>query len=130
MHKLRLQKRAVSEAQALEAETRLLAPISGTVSKTYGKPSELVAMGVPVVSILEDDDLWVSLNVGENQYASVYKNKTLEGFIPALNQSVMFKVKILMPKANLPPLKLHVRPVVMTFVVLNYIWCLSVLSKT
>lgn len=87
-------------------------------------------MGVPVVSILEDDDLWVSLNVGENQYASVYKNKTLEGFIPALNQSVMFKVKILMPKANLPPLKPHVRPVVMTFVVLNYIWCLSVLSKT
>ncbi|HAV5575664.1 HlyD family secretion protein [Acinetobacter baumannii] len=86
-------KAAVSEAQALEAETRLLAPISGTVSKTYGKPSELVAMGVPVVSILEDDDLWVSLNVGENQYASVYKNKTLEGFIPALNQSVMFKVK-------------------------------------
>ena len=69
-------KAAVSEAQALEAET-----------------SELVAMGVPVVSILEDDDLWVSLNVGENQYASVYKNKTLEGFIPALNQTVMFKVK-------------------------------------
>ncbi|MCP5793066.1 hypothetical protein NL312_29530, partial [Klebsiella pneumoniae] len=53
-------KAAVSEAKALEEETRLLSPISGTVSKTYGKPSELVAMGVPVVSILEDDDLWVS----------------------------------------------------------------------
>ena len=88
-------KAAVSEAKALEAETRLLSPISGTVSKTYGKPSELVAMGVPVVSILEDDDLWVSLNVGENQYASVYKNKTLEGFIPALNQNVNFKIKII-----------------------------------
>lgn len=86
-------KAAVAEAKALEAETRLLSPISGTVSKTYGKPSELVAMGVPVVSILEDDDLWVSLNVGENQYASVYKNKTLEGFIPALNQNVNFKIK-------------------------------------
>ncbi|AZC00188.1 HlyD family efflux transporter periplasmic adaptor subunit [Acinetobacter pittii] len=86
-------KAAVAEAKALEEETRLLSPISGTVSKTYGKPSELVAMGVPVVSILEDDDLWVSLNVGENQYASVYKNKTLEGFIPALNQNVNFKIK-------------------------------------
>lgn len=86
-------KAAVGEAKALEEETRLLSPISGTVSKTYGKPSELVAMGVPVVSILEDDDLWVSLNVGENQYASVYKNKTLEGFIPALNQNVTFKIK-------------------------------------
>ncbi len=86
-------KAAVAEAKALEEETRLLSPISGTVSKTYGKPSELVAMGVPVVSILEDDDLWVSLNVGENQYASVYKNKILEGFIPALNQNVNFKIK-------------------------------------
>lgn len=86
-------KAAVGEAKALEAETRLFSPISGTISKTYGKPSELVAMGVPVVSILEDDDLWVSLNVGENQYASVYKNKTLEGFIPALNQNVTFKIK-------------------------------------
>lgn len=86
-------KAAVAEAKALEEETRLLSPISGTVSKTYGKPSELVAMGVPVVSILEDDDLWVSLNVGENQYASVYKSKTLEGFIPALNQNVNFKIK-------------------------------------
>ena len=32
-------------------------------------------MGVPVVSILEDDDLWVSLNVGENQYALFIKTK-------------------------------------------------------
>jgi HlyD family secretion protein len=87
-------------------------------------------MGVPVVSILEDDDLWVSLNVGENQYASVYKNKTLEGFIPALNQTVMFKVKNIDAEGEFATIKPHVRLVVMTFVVLNYIWCLSVLSKT
>src|SRR5690606_23997446 len=58
-------KAAVAEANALEAETKLLSPIDGTVSKTYGKASELVAMGVPVVSIIEDDDLWVSINVRE-----------------------------------------------------------------
>ncbi len=50
MHKLRLRKAAVSEAQALEAETRLLAPISGTVSKTYGKPSELLLLWVYLLS--------------------------------------------------------------------------------
>ena len=86
-------KAAVSEANALEAETQLLSPINGTISKTYGKASELVAMGVPVVSIIQDDDLWVSVNVREDLYAQVYKSKTIEGFIPALNQTATFKIK-------------------------------------
>jgi HlyD family secretion protein len=86
-------KAAVAEANALEAETKLLAPIRGTVSKTYGKASELVAMGVPVVSIIEDDDVWVSLNVREDQYQSVYTAKTMSGYIPALGQTAAFKIQ-------------------------------------
>ena len=84
---------AVAEANALEAETKLVAPITGTVSKTYGKVSELVALGVPVVSIIQDDDLKISFNVREDQYAQVYQAKTLQGFIPALNQTATFKIK-------------------------------------
>ncbi|MCU4390469.1 efflux RND transporter periplasmic adaptor subunit [Acinetobacter courvalinii] len=84
---------AVKEANALTAETKLYSPTDGTVSKTYGKPTELVATGVPVVSIIEDHDLWVSLNVREDMYSAVYQMKTIEGFIPALNQKVTFKVK-------------------------------------
>ena len=86
-------KAAVAEANALEAETKLLSPINGTVSKTYGKPSELVAMGVPVISIIQDDDLWISLNVREDQYQSVYKAKSMSGYIPALDQKAEFKIK-------------------------------------
>ncbi len=84
---------ALKEANALTAETELYSPIEGTVSKTYGKATELVAMGVPVVSILEDHDLWVSLNIREDLYGSVYKTKTIQGFIPALNRQTTFKVK-------------------------------------
>ena len=84
---------AVAEANALAAETKLRSPIDGTVSKTYGKVSELVAMGVPVVSIIQDDDLWVSVNVREDLYAQIYKAKTIDGFIPALNQTATFKIK-------------------------------------
>ncbi|WP_277560398.1 HlyD family secretion protein [Acinetobacter beijerinckii] len=84
---------AVKEADALTAETKLYSPTDGTVSKTYGKPTELVATGVPVASIIEDRDLWVSLNIREDLYDSVYKTKTLEGFIPALNQKAQFKIK-------------------------------------
>lgn len=84
---------AVKEANALTEETKLYSPTDGTVSKTYGKPTELVAIGVPVVSIIEDHDLWVSLNVREDMYSSVYKTKTLEGYIPALDRKTTFKVK-------------------------------------
>ena len=84
---------AVAEANALAAETKLRSPIDGTVSKTYGKVSELVAMGVPVVSIIQDDDLWVSVNVREDLYAQIYKAKSMDGFIPALNQTATFKIK-------------------------------------
>ena len=83
---------ALDEANALEAETQLVAPSAGTISKTYGKVSELVAMGVPVVSLIQDDSLWISLNVREDQYAQVYKAKSLEGFIPALNRSAQFTI--------------------------------------
>lgn len=86
-------KAAVAEANALEAETKLLSPINGTVSKTYGKASELVAIGVPIVSLIQDDELWVSLDVREDLYAQVYKSKTIKGFIPALNQTATFKIK-------------------------------------
>ncbi|KAB0653086.1 HlyD family efflux transporter periplasmic adaptor subunit [Acinetobacter bohemicus] len=84
---------AVAEANALAAETKLRSPIDGTVSKTYGKVSELVAMGVPVVSIIQDDNLWVSVNVREDLYAQIYKAKSMDGFIPALNQTATFKIK-------------------------------------
>lgn len=84
---------AVDEANALSAETQLLSPLNGTVSKIYGKPTELVATGVPVVSIIQDDDISVSLNIREDQYAQVYQAKTLEGFVPALNRSAVFKIE-------------------------------------
>ena len=84
---------ALSEAQSLETETKLYAPVNGTISKIYPKPSELVAAAVPVVSILEDHDLWISLNVREDQYRSVYQQKKLEGYIPALDKKVDFKIK-------------------------------------
>lgn len=83
---------AVNEANALEAETILRAPVDGQISKTYGKVSEFVGIGVPVLSIIENQHAWVSLNVREDQYAQVYQAKNLDGFVPALNRNIQFKI--------------------------------------
>ena len=83
---------ALDEANALEAETQLVAPVNGTVSKTYGKVSELVATAVPVVSLIEDQ-MWVSLNIREDQYAPFQKMSSIEGYIPALDKTATFQIR-------------------------------------
>ena len=57
-----------------------------------GNLSELVATAVPVVSLISAER-WVSVNIREDQYASLGEQKQLEGFIPALNKNAIFKVK-------------------------------------
>ncbi len=89
---VKIAKAAVAEANALEAETQLNAPVDGVVSKTYGKVSELIAMGVPVVSIIQND-VWISLTVREDQYADLYQLKQLQGYVPAIDQYMLFNIK-------------------------------------
>ncbi|WP_216938168.1 HlyD family secretion protein [Acinetobacter sp. BY484] len=83
---------ALEEANSLVAETKLLAPIDGTVSQTYGEVSELVATAVPVVSLIKDD-MRVSLNIREDQYAPFQHMATIEGYIPALDKKAEFRIQ-------------------------------------
>lgn len=95
----------VNEANALEAETFLNSPIDGIVSKTYGNVSELVGIGVPIVSIIDQKKTWVSLNVREDQYPSVSQLKVLDGFVPALNKTVQFKLESINPQGDFATIK-------------------------
>ncbi|OAU94650.1 HlyD family secretion protein [Moraxella catarrhalis] len=82
---------AVAEANALEAETMLYAPIDGTVSKIYAQTTELIMPAVPVMSLL-DNHPTISINIQEDQYSHVRALPKLTGFIPALNKSADFKI--------------------------------------
>ena len=94
----------LNEANALEAETELLAPVNGTVSKTYGKISELVATAVPVVSLIEGK-MWVSLNIREDQYAPFQKLESIQGYIPALDQTASFQIKSISAEGEFATIK-------------------------
>ena len=82
---------AVAEVAALDAETNLIAPIDGVINKIYAKPSELVAMAVPVISMIKPSDT-VKLRVREDYLPYVQQASSLTGFIPALNRSVEFHI--------------------------------------
>ncbi|WP_180085694.1 HlyD family secretion protein [Acinetobacter sp. YH12103] len=94
----------LNEANALEVETELLAPVNGTVSKTYGKISELVATAVPVVSLIEEK-MWVSLNIREDQYAPFQKLESIQGYIPALDQTASFQIKSISAEGEFATIK-------------------------
>lgn len=96
---------AVNEVKSLESETQLLSPIHGTIANIYGNPSELVATGVPVIDIVDTAHLWVSLNIREDQYSNIYKKNSIEGFVPALNQNMTFKIENIDPQGNFATIK-------------------------
>lgn len=96
---------ALAEVNALEAETLLHSPIQGIISKTFANPSELVAPSVPIISIINQQKLWVSLNIREDHYQYVYKKKELEGFIPALNKTAKFKIQEISPQGDFATIK-------------------------
>lgn len=89
---VKIAKAAVAEAAALDAETLLVAPKDGMVSKIYAKPSELVMPAIPMMSLL-DSHQFVSLTISEEQYAHLYQQSVLTGFIPALNQTANFSLE-------------------------------------
>lgn len=95
---------AVNEANALEAETILMAPIDGIVSKTYGNLTELVATAVPVVSLISTER-WITLNIREDQYSLLPEGSSLEGFIPALNKITHFKVNSISAEGEFATIK-------------------------
>ena len=78
-----------------------------TISVSIKNPKE-ITVGCDTIILLNKKMIQKAKNLNEAQKkitemsgkkhniisaVSVYKNKTLEGFIPALNQTVMFKVK-------------------------------------
>lgn len=88
---VQIAKAAVAEAQALDAETTLIAPIDGTINKIYAKPSELVAIAVPVISMIHPSE-HVLLSVREDYLPSIRSANTLTGYIPALDKKVDFRI--------------------------------------
>ncbi|ENU62070.1 hypothetical protein F980_02236, partial [Acinetobacter lwoffii NIPH 715] len=46
-----------------------------------------------IVQTFIQDQMWVSLNIREDQYAPFQKMSSIEGYIPALDKTATFKIK-------------------------------------
>ncbi|BDT57418.1 membrane protein [Massilia varians] len=83
----------VAEADAALAETRILAPSAGEVSKLAIQAGELAPQGFPVVTLVNLDDVWAVLAVREDMFKPFAKGSVHRGYVPALKARTDFKVE-------------------------------------
>jgi HlyD family secretion protein len=87
---------AYNEAMAYEGETRIISRTNGEVSKRIVDAGEMAAGGYPIFTILDPSDVWVVLQVREDQLGRIRKGMALRAKIPALgNGAYEFHVSTL-----------------------------------
>jgi HlyD family secretion protein len=94
-------KGAVSEVEAYLSETMLVSPITGEVSDVFPQQGELVGSGAPIMTIVDLNDIWVVINVREDQLTNIKMGGEFTGTVPALgNKSINLKVNYIKAMAS------------------------------
>lgn len=88
----------IEEVESYLRETQITAPINGEVSSILAEEGELIPAGFPAVSIVDLNDIWMTLNLKETFLKDIRKGSTFLADIPALGLSnVEFKVSFITP---------------------------------
>ncbi|GAL19098.1 predicted membrane fusion protein (MFP) component of efflux pump membrane anchor protein YbhG [Vibrio maritimus] len=90
--KARMAAGAVAEVEAYAADTQIHSWFDGEVSQVLLHSGELAPQGFPVVTVIDTKDTWAVLNVREDALNRFEKGSEFEAYVPALDESVMFKV--------------------------------------
>lgn len=92
---------AFDSAQSLVNELNLTSQNTGQISKRFANEGELVSAGTPIYSLIDLDNLWVTINLREDRFNALKIGDIIEGSIPALkDKNVKFKVFFINPKAS------------------------------
>ncbi|SUA36367.1 antibiotic resistance efflux pump component [Neisseria zoodegmatis] len=83
----------VEEAQVAQEEANLKSPINGQVADIMVEEGEIVPQGVPVVTLVDNQNQWVVLNVREDHLKAFALGNEFEATMPALSDKpIRFKV--------------------------------------
>lgn len=92
---------AYNEAMAYLEELSLVAPVNGEVEKVITDPGEVIGGGYPILTIIDTSDVWVIIQVKENNMGKFKKSAVFTGTIPALdNAQHQFAVSYISPMAD------------------------------
>ncbi|SEA39490.1 HlyD family secretion protein [Alkalimonas amylolytica] len=83
---------AVAEVEAHRQETRMLAPVAGEVASIVVQQGELAPAGYPIITLVDPTDVWVVFNIREDKLNALVPGTTFEAKVPALNETLDFRV--------------------------------------
>lgn len=88
----------IEEVQSFLDETRITAPISGEVADIISKEGELIPSGFPAITLVDLNDVWMTLHVKETMMKDIKKGTAFHADIPALRKKeVPFRVTYIHP---------------------------------
>ena len=91
----------IAEVQSYLRETSVYAPAAGQVYRRNLEPGEMVAAGLPIVTLVDLSDAWATFHLREDRLAGVTVGSTVQIEIPALGgRRAAFKVSYLAPEAD------------------------------
>ncbi|WP_245863719.1 HlyD family secretion protein [Caulobacter mirabilis] len=91
----------VREAASMTADTRLSAPHAGEIAKVMVKGGELAPLAFPLFTLIDLSDVWVTVNVREDQFHGLQRGQVIRGSIPALDRkNVAFRVEYISPQGD------------------------------
>lgn len=89
------------EALAYQEELYLKSPINGELQKKIVDEGEVISNGYPLFTVLDMNDMWVTVQLKETQMSGIRKGKTYKGTIPALGNRVEeFEVTYISPMGD------------------------------
>lgn len=98
--KVREAQGGVDEVRSYLKDAEVYAPVSGRVSSVMAEAGELVGSGMPVVTILDIANCWITFNIKENKMANVHLGYRFDGYIPALDRRTEFEVYYISSEAD------------------------------
>jgi len=88
----------VREVGSLQEELSVVAPIDGEISRKNANIGEVVPPTLAVFSMFDPNDIWVAINVREDQFSSLSIGQELSGNVPALERDgLRFRVYYIAP---------------------------------
>lgn len=90
----------VDEVEVYLRDAMVYAPISGEVSTIAAEEGEVVGSGMPVVSILDLEEMHALFYVKETMLPQIRRGVQFEGYIPALERNQLFEVSYIAPQAD------------------------------
>ncbi len=92
---------AYNEAMAYQSELRLVSPIDGEISKKIVDEGEVIASGYPVFTVTNLNDIWVVLQIKEDQMKNITMGAKFKGHVRALAaEEQEFEVNYIAPMAD------------------------------